>query len=315
MYRYDPRNSPFRMLRYLPRLPARAESKVKRLVRRCVDGRKIIRGYYDLYDIPLQFLGYFDVPQRSDPYLPGGGGVPTLFDELERRGIPYRLWDYRTPESRSLDELLDSIGKDRRFLFLYTAELDALMHRAGVLHADVGAKLRQYEKAIGALVQKSRRSGEDVLMYVFSDHGMTDVRNTIDVEGAIEQCGVRLGRDYMAFFDATMARFWVSGIARDAIIGVLDEIEGGRILADRELQALGCLFEDRSYGELIFAADPGTMIVPSFMGRERMAAMHGYDPNDASSKACLFTNDPACPLPHSIMEFKQLLLDAAGRSG
>lgn len=315
MYRYDPLNSPFKFLRYLPPLPKRAETRVKRLVRRMVDERKIIRGYYDLYDVPLRFLRQFDIPQRSDPYAPGGGGVPTLFDDLVRRNIPYRIWEYRTPESRSLDELLDSIGNGYRFLFLYTAELDALMHRTGILHADVRAKLGRYEEALRAILRKSRDLEEDVRIYVFSDHGMTDVRNTIDVWGSIERSGLKLGRDYLAFFDATMARFWVSGMARDEIIGILDTIEGGRILTDEALRALGCLFEDRSYGEVIYAADPGTMIVPSFMGRERIAAMHGYDPEDACSKACFFTNDPSCPLPRSIMEFKRLLLDAVGRSG
>jgi hypothetical protein len=315
MYRYDPRNSPFKILRYVPRLPKRVESKVKLLVRRMVDRRKIIRGYYDLYDIPLRYLRYFDVPQRGDPYRPGSGEVPTLFDELARRSLPYRVWEYRTPESRGLNELIGALGADNCLLFLYTAELDALMHRVGTRHADVRSKLERYEEAIAAILEKSRELDEEILLYVFSDHGMTDVRNTIDVWGTIERRGLRLGRDYIAFFDATMARFWISSAARARLLEILGGIEGGRVLADGELGALGCLFEDRSYGDVIFAADPGTMIVPSFMGRERIAAMHGYDPHDGDSIACIFTNDPACPLPRSIMDVKRLLLDAVGRSG
>lgn len=310
MYRYDPERSPFRYLRYLPWLPGRLRHRVKLAVRKYVDSRKIIRGYYDLYDIPLHYLKYFDVAQRNDPYVPGSGTPPTIFDTLMERNVPFRVWEYRTSEADSFEELIDALGRDYRFLFLYTAELDALMHRVGTVHEEVRRKLDEYGVHIRRLMAKARALDGETLVYVFSDHGMTDVHSTIDVWGAVERSGLRFERDYMAFYDATLARFWVPPSRREKLLGILDRIEGGRVLVPDELRSLGCFFEDGSYGELIFATDPGVMIVPSFMGREQIAAMHGYNPDDLHSKACMMTNDLSRRLPYTIAGLRELFMNA-----
>ena len=126
--------------------------------------------------------------------------------------------------------------------------------------------------------------------------------------GSLEKRGHRLGRDYLGFFDSTMARLWSSErIARDAA-AILEENRSGRLLNDEELDARGCLFPDRSYGEWIFLLDPGVMIVPSFMGGARLAAMHGYDPDDIYSHGFFATNDDTGDLPGSILDFKVYLM-------
>jgi hypothetical protein len=88
-----------------------------------------------------------------------------------------------------------------------------------------------------------------------------------------------------------MARFWffAPGVRRQ-VEGLLREVRGGRILTDAECQELGILFADRRYGELIFLADPGTLFVPTFMGRQPLAAMHGYHPDDEDSSTILLSN-------------------------
>ncbi|HEU4364717.1 MAG TPA: hypothetical protein VFT13_04560, partial [Candidatus Krumholzibacteria bacterium] len=87
----------------------------------------------------------------------------------------------------------------------------------------------------------------------------------------------------------------------------------GRRLRDEELETMGCLFPAREYGETVFLADPGVLIVPSFMGSRAIAAMHGYHPDDTFSRGC-FLSDAGATAPDSILGFKgclQALLSGA----
>jgi hypothetical protein len=310
MYSYNPRNSPFRVARFLPWVPRRAETRIRRMLRRFVDKRKLIEGYYDLYDIPVRYLRYFDVPQRQDPYVPGGTNR-TIFDELEGNGVPYKVWEYRTSESDNFSAMMQSLQEGYRFLFLYTPELDSLMHSVGIYHESVGKKIEAYGEIFTKVMEQARTLNRDVIIYVFSDHGMIDVVGEIDIWGEMKKGGLRLGRDYMAFYDATIARFWAQGEADSEIHSVLARMDCGQILDEDMLKSLGCYFDDKSYGEVIFLANPGVMFVPSFMGREALRGMHGYHPQDKYSKACFLTNDLECELPRSILDLKAFLVKAA----
>jgi hypothetical protein len=308
MYRLAEGGSPFGYLRRLPRLPRALDWRVRSLTRRITDRRRAIRGYYDLYEIPAHVLGRFDVAQHQDPYLPGGLARESVFDVFANTGIPYRLWNYRTPEEENMGSLLEALGGEDAVLFLYTAELDALMHRVGVFEEAVAARLSRYERFVEQVMETARSRGVEAEVVVLSDHGMTPVDRSVDVWGALERGGKRLGRDYIAFYDSTMARMWcdddVLALAREHLL----ETGTGRLLSQGELQAFGCDFPDERYGRHVLLADPGVMIVPSFMGRERLAAMHGYDPNDRFSKGVFLSNDPGGDLPASILDFKDYLV-------
>jgi len=195
-------------------------------------------------------------------------------------------------------------------LFFYTAELDALMHRVGISDASVGERLRRYEGFVARVADAASASGRPVEIHVFSDHGMTPVTHAVDVRAGLEQRGFTLGNDYLAFFDSTMVRIWgeepVAEAAEAAFGG------HGRLLSDEDLRAFGCLFPDREYGDWILLADPGVMVVPSFMGRAVIAGMHGYDPRDRYSPGIFFTSHSGPDLPNSIGDVKNWLVRAIG---
>ena len=312
MYKLAPHGSPFKFLRMLPQLPDVIERRARTVVRKIIARRNVIQGYYDLYDIPLHLLKFFDVASRQDPYLPGSMPVESLFDALCAQGTSYRLWNYRTSEEENMRELLGAISSDDQILFFYTAELDALMHRRGIFHKQVGQKLAQYQNFIEQILDTGAAAGIDVNIHVFSDHGMIDVSQVIDLWGAVTRKGYRLGRDYLAFYDSTMARFWCDGEVAAGISDLLAECGWGRMLQQEELVRLGCFFEDSAYGNNIFLLSPGLMIVPSFMGTYRVASMHGYDPADRFSKGCILSNQTAGRLPDSILGIKSYLLDRLG---
>jgi hypothetical protein len=308
MYRYSPSTSPFKWLRFLPKLPHALEWRLRVLTRWITDRRKAVRGYYALYDIPLRTLGFFDVAQRGDPYEPGGVANETVFDRLGAEDVPYRLWTYRTPEQDNFDALMNAMASDNRLLFLYTAELDALMHRVGIFHEDVETKLRYYEQAVAKILERGAQAGREVTFCLFSDHGMTDVSRVVDVAREVERWGFAARSDVVAFYDSTMARFWCRPEVKERLVERLNSTGWGRVVTDAELEAYGCGFTDRSYGDVIFLMSPGGLIVPSFMGREAISAMHGYDPEDPFSKGCFMTNDVDSPLPSSILDLKDYLL-------
>ena len=102
--------------------------------------------------------------------------------------------------------------------------------------------------------------------------------------------------DYAVVYDSTMARFWFfNERARQAITASLQQVSEGRILPDEELEQMRTLFSDRYFGELIFLADEGVLIVPSHMGERPIRGMHGYHPSAKQSYAMLCTNQAEIP--------------------
>jgi len=304
MFRRAERKGSFSFMRGVPRLPNALEWRARRYVRRLVDRRAAVRAYYDLYEIPLHLLHAFDVGQKGNPFDLGGLDAETVFDWMAARGVRYRLWDYRGDEKQNFAEAVAAVADGLDVVFVYTAELDALMHRVGIFHDSVGARLQAYATFMSDMQEAASRAGRRMTTVVLSDHGMTDVTATVDVWGALDAAGLRAGKDYLAFFDSTMARFWGDGGALEIATRALQGC--GRRLGDGELDALGCLFPRREYGESVFLADPGVLIVPSFMGSRAIAAMHGYHPDDAFSRGCFLT-DAGATAPESVLGFKTFL--------
>jgi hypothetical protein len=301
MFRRADASGSFASLRWVPPLPHAVDWRARRWIRRWLDRRGRVRAYYDLYEIPTHLLHRFDVAQTGDPFRPGGLARETVFDWMQAQGIRYRLWDYRTGESDNLRAAQAALTEPHDVLFVYTAELDALMHRVGIFHPSVGQRLESYAAFLDGVKKAARAHDVDLETVLLSDHGMTDVTDTVDVWQGMARHGLKLGRDYMAFFDSTMARTWGGERVADAMALVM--AGKGRRLDAPQLRAFGCYFPGGEYGDDVFLADPGVLIVPSFMGARRIAAMHGYHPEDRFSRGVFMTDAPM-PAPASILGFK-----------
>ena len=130
MYRRAAGPSVFAGFERLGWLPTRIRRswRLTRLLTRLVEQRGV-RGYFNLYEVPRDRLASFDLPERDDIFLPGGLPVDSIWDSLERRGLAWQGWNWRTSEREAFDALLASVnegGDD--VLFLYTAELDATLN-------------------------------------------------------------------------------------------------------------------------------------------------------------------------------------------
>ncbi|MBI4663081.1 MAG: alkaline phosphatase family protein [Verrucomicrobia bacterium] len=305
---YDPKNSPFRSLRPLRWLPTAITSRrrFRRWLSKFVKSHLKFRGYFDLYNIPFQHISLFDFTEKKNPLAAGGmNRGPNIFDFLKLRDIPFHVSDPARTEQENLGALQREIADERiDFAFLYWPDLDGLMHLAGNDSPEVERKLREYEEGLGRLLAVAERHYAEVRLYVFSDHGMADCEELLDLRAKIQALGLKMPEDYAVVYDSTMARFWFfNGRARERISGCLQRIPQGRIVPDEELEQMGTLFPDRAFGELIFLVEEGVLIVPSFMGERPIRAMHGYHPSARQSFAALLTNQLEIPedvvaIPH-----------------
>jgi predicted AlkP superfamily pyrophosphatase or phosphodiesterase len=182
------------------------------------------------------------------------------------------------------------------FAFLYWPGLDGLLHQVGNQSSQVSAKLRLYEQWLDKLVAAAKKHYSEVRLYVFSDHGMANCDELIDLRAKIESLPLQPAKDYVAVYDSTMARFWFfHEQARQQISQALNDVPQGRIVPDSELEQMHTLFADRYFGQLIFLVKEGVLIVPSHMGEKPIRAMHGYHPTDPHSYATLCTNQSSIP--------------------
>src|SRR5207249_257432 len=154
-------------------------------------------------------------------------------------------------------------------------------------------KLQRYQQWIERLLAAAGEHYQEVRLYIFSDHGMANCDELLDLKSSVDALPVRMEADYAVVYDSTLARFWFfNPRARQLITDCLRRVPQGRILSDEELEELHCLFPDRYFGELIFLVKEGVLIVPSHMGQRPIRAMHGYHPGEKHSYAALLTNRP-----------------------
>ena len=320
---HDPKHSPFASLRWLRWLPKALTSRriVRRMLTRMVKRKLGFKGYFDLYNIPFQHIADYNFTEKKSPLQPRGmNRGNNVFDFLEDIKLKYFVSNPDATEETNRDNLIASIGReDIDFAFCYWPGLDGLLHRVGNDSPEIPARLRVYEQWLASVMQAANRHYEEVRLYVFSDHGMANCDEHVDLMSVIGSLPLKLGKDYSVVYDSTMARFWFhTPHARAAIENALATVKEGRIMPDDELRSLRTFFDDRYFGELIFLMKEGVLIVPSHMGERPIRAMHGYHPTDAHSYAAMMSNQPLSgdltAIPHigKLMMQEALAVKTAG---
>ena len=290
-YNYAPERSPFKWtwpLRFLPKSLTR-RGRVRHQLSKFVKWKIGYTGYFQLYNTPLNHLPLYEYTEKRDLYEPGGinNGCPTIFDHLRDNRIAYSMSDWRKPEPFNIAALKDDLRQgDVTFAYLYLAGLDGIMHADGTHSPRVADKVAWYDEQLRGVLETAKQNYGDVRLFLFSDHGMTNVEHDYDLQSVVAQSGMQFGKDYVAMYDSTMARFWFLREGAEARIReVLANEQHGNILNNLDLNDFGALFPNRRYGELFFLANPGVLICPSFMNETHLNGMHGYTPYDEDSVA------------------------------
>lgn len=301
LFRYAPEASPFRgVARVLRLLRPKAfwnRGRVRGWLSKAVAKALGFTGYFQLYQMPVEKLPFIDYCEKENLFVRGGmGSVRNLADVLAASGRSHHISDWHLPDAENLAIGAREIAKGTSFVFLYTASLDALRHDhpRGVADEAVRAKLAWYRAWVERLVAAAKARGEPWSLTVFSDHGMTPCTGTVDLKAAVEATGFRFGEDYGACYDSTLLRvtFLKPGV-RARIEAALAPFaaQGHWLTADEEAR-YGLARADRRFGEAIFLVNPGLQIVPSDMGLKALGGMHGYEPDEAHSKAAILSTEP-----------------------
>lgn len=294
--------SPFAALRhfaFLPELVA-GHHRVRNRLSAAIARHRGYTGYFQLYSVPFSKLPFLDYTEKRDIYEPGGinGGQPTIFETWERSGKPWARSDWRRSDPVNIAHARQLIEQGNiELLYLFTARLDAVMHKYGVNHPEVDAAFDRFEADLRALADLAARHYRDVRIHLFSDHGMADVHRCSDLLPRWDKLGLKFGRDYIAVWDSTMARFWFSNenARRDATDWLAAQPDG-KILTAEQLEGYGCLFSDRRFGELFYLLPSGSLFVPSFLNQRKVTAMHGYAPEHPDSAAAWMSNVETKPV-------------------
>jgi len=151
-------------------------------------------------------------------------------------------------------------------------------------------KIDRYVEQVVTLLQKKMHR---LKVLVLADHGMSKVRETVNILEDLHQLRSQLYEDYVIFADSTMLRFWF--FTKKAVCEISDflqEFRCGHILSTAEKKLLKIPL-DPKYGEIIYAVDEGYLIHPSFFhSRSEVKGMHGYAyPKTSEAFPILIMND------------------------
>ena len=102
----------------------------------------------------------------------------------------------------------------------------------------------------------------------------------------------RYGRDYVAVWDSTMARFWFEDerVREEARQFLTEAQDGGRIVSHEELARWRCNFPGTKIRRDDLPAAAGVDPAPSFMNQCWVNGMHGYEPEHEECDASWITN-------------------------
>jgi len=311
LFRFAPGDSPFKALgKIAPLMRPKSlwnRGRVRNLLSKLVKRLYGFTGYFQLYLMPFEKLPLMDYCEKRDLFAPHGmGEIENLRDLLEKSGRPFHISDWHIGDQRNFAAARQAIADGKTFLFVYTAELDALLHQYPVLLDDaIRKKLDWYSAEIDSLFKTCGDLGKTLRLTVISDHGMTPLTKTVDLKSAVEKTGLVFGRDYGMCYDSTMMRatFLTPG-SETAIRRAVAPFESdGHWLTEEEEKRYGIHRADRSFGDAIFLMDPGVQIAPSDMGLRPLNGMHGFAPEDKDSQAVIMSTDEIPPQVRRVADY------------
>ncbi len=310
LFRFDPARSPFAWTRELaggddgdaalraalrPGIVSRAKAVVP----------PFAAMYLDPLDIPLPWLGYFDVCEREGP-ASATVGYRSLFHQLDARGEPwldlswpYLGWTGPLTSGRVAGMALDTLRPAHRFAFVHLPELDMVGHAYGPGSRELQAALEDTDRLCELVCARVAELYRDPVIVIAGDHGMLPVTRRVDVAGALAATGLRFGAEIAYFIDSTMVRLWaLTSAALPRALEALGACGGGRVLDAGDWARYGLTGIDDRNGHAVFLADPGVLFSPNFFdwaGTGAVRGMHGYAPDVDDNRAALLIYRPHAP--------------------
>ena len=222
--------------------------------------------------------------------------VPTLFDILRENGVKYRWRETRSLKASKFHPIPHAEDYPC-FEVISVPNPDSVGHNFGPLSPEIDKEMSRLDSFVEQVVEKYSSIIKDLHVVLFSDHGMAEVTKRVDIKGQIDKLPLKPRRDYIGFYDSTMARFWVfNKEAEETLVTTLQNISEGKVLTKKDLEKFGINFENNRYGDIICLMDIGVEVFPNYFvsiiprwiipGR----GMHGYDGSHESQHGIFLYN-------------------------
>lgn len=274
---YEPETSPFSQMRFFLHLLSPLEwfYPAKRIFHRILD--RAVSAVSHTKNIPIPYLPLFDETGYSvfDPRF----RHPSLLDDPKlTKFLHHQFRPGRERDLEAAHSVLEYIERSEApgSILVTLVELDHCSHWEGVGSAPYMKQLAENDAAIRRLTEAYLAKEPDGVVFVVSDHGMSNIERTVSFD--LERHFGRASRTTYAYFsEATLLRIWINDVSLfEPIRDYLDTIPELDYLGDDERKQLG--LTRRTFGDLIYHTPIGVQIVPSFWGPKPSIGMHGHHP-------------------------------------
>ncbi len=243
--------------------------------------------------------------------------------ETDWRGVgaTYRRapFDGRIGEAEKVDQILEwlALPEERRprLVMSWWHGADHAGHENGPDSSEVTEALVEQDGHLARLLREldARGAWSQTTLILVSDHGMSEIRDTVDVSGALAAAGIGAKRAS----GGTVAFVALEEPAqRERALAVLAQLEGVRAWAsDAVPESLHARFPSRT-GDVVVVADPGLGLAPSsrmlrgfFSLRARVGGRrgaHGYTPDDPEMAGIFFATGRGVPADLSLGRVRTL---------
>jgi predicted AlkP superfamily pyrophosphatase or phosphodiesterase len=289
-FSYDPEHSPFRRIKAL--LPLLALSEVwyptQRVVHKVLDK---LGWFSSTKNIPIRYLA--DFSETGHSVFDRSFDKPSLLGHPEVTSFLH--WQFPNDDQR--DEVMFEAAKrkieqdeDPGHIVLMLSKLDMCSHWEGVASEPYERMLQENDRYIRELTSAFLERCPDGVVFVVSDHGMSNVDKFIrlDLE---KKFGKPSASTYSYFSEGTLLRLWFADDRLRAEMSAhLAGIEGLERFGDDERREHGITRPE--YGDLIYHTHESYMLLPSFWGPKPSIGMHGHHPRFPSQHGiCLSTRE------------------------
>jgi Type I phosphodiesterase / nucleotide pyrophosphatase len=281
--------SPLSILGILPRTIHERQS-VRRLAALGLAKYSNISGYLALHRVPPQAFRWLDIPEREDLFQTEAiGAASTFLADARAAGLCVFTAKWNLPEAKRWGEAFTTLSTLQPDLtFLYSAELDAHLHKFGNAARNTEPMLTRIAGRIRRAQELLAKGGRPLMTIVVGDHGMADVHRIIDPRPLAAQISAE-----HSFIDSTMWRFWGP---ESTLVTTRKQLETALIPGSwfdlRMLRSRGVPVIGAPFGQALWLLPEGAIFAPSWLGGNARG-MHGYDVGTQSSLAALASNDDA----------------------
>jgi hypothetical protein len=201
-----------------------------------------------------------------------------------------------------MKSIIQTKNGNNSLLMVYLDTLDRVGHAYGVDAKVWKRTLINVDNELEMLYRFLSTHLKKWSLALFSDHGMCNVNETIDILGAMKSYRLT-SKQFTIFVDATISLIWLEEQpAKYKVIKALEGLGGDKVTffandENREvLRRYGVLTDDNRFGDIIVQAMPGFMFFPNFYSYLKpFKGVHGFLPESKYQQSflTLITNHSA----------------------